>query len=637
MSVTDSNPYSRGVYDSVKGALGLFSDINKTPSVGNQSITPADEYESSMSEEKVLSLTQDWKKLYERYYADIKTTQDTAFSYWIGKQKTDAVDEIEGVRIVDNRIFSALETFLPIATRANPDPLVSCDDSPEGQTLAKDVKNALVHLADKLKLRMKLKGSTRNWALMRLGVIRVDYDYIKDDVDLVVVHPKRMLLDPSGHIDESGIFTGDWIGERQMFSAATLEQMFPEKKAKIKEKSDQKRGTSMEIIKWWYRGTDTFFTLDNLVLAKRKNPHWNWDGEDKRLDPETGEEIMEPIQGTNHLSAPAAPYVFLGVFKTGLQPHDDTSLILQNVSLQDQVNKRYKQLDKNVDSQNNGLIVDGTKFDQAQAAEAASALRRGAAIRVNGDIDKAIRRDSAPPIAGDVWNVLKDSRSELEGIFGITGSTAQGLQKEDSVRGKILANQQDSSRIGGGITEYIEQVADSVYNLMVQMMYVHYDNDHYFATVGVQAGQEMIALKNTRFTRTLIVTVKEGSLIPKDPLTKRNEAIDLWSAGAIDPISLYTRLEDPDPMERTKQLVMWQLIQKGDLSLLNQYLPNMAPPQQPGMPPMGMPQQVPPSKLEDPDVEALPEGRSKAPDQAVGAQPPEQVVSSQLLKSIPIK
>ena len=54
------------------------------------------------------------------------------------------------------------------------------------------------------------------------------------------------------------------------------------------------------------------------------------------------------------------------------------------------------------------------------------------------------------------------------------------------------------------------------------------------------------------------MSVKEGSLIPKDRLTLRNEAIDLWTAGAIDPLTLAERLEVPNPQEYVKRLVMWK-------------------------------------------------------------------------------
>lgn len=589
--LSDSNASSAGIFGAIKGALGLFTSVNKTPAVGDQSVTPADEYESSLSEAKIVELTKDWRKLYENYYADIKTTQDAAFAYWLGKQKTSAIDDIEGTNLVDNLIFEALETFLPIATRANPDPLVSSDNSVEGLALAKDVKTALVYQADKQKLRMKLKSTTRNWAIMRLGAIEVSYDYHTDDIKTTVLNSKRLLLDPKGHIDEAGFFTGDWVGIRYDFAASILEEMFPDKKTLINQKAVQKKGTKLEIIKWWYRGTDVFFTIDNEVLGKKKNPHWNYDGVVKRIDPDTGIEMEEFVQGTNHLQRPHNMLVFLGVFKTGVQPHDDTSLILQNLGIQDSINKRYRQLDRNIEAQNNGIIVDGNKFTQEQAAEAASALRRGASIRVMGDVNTAIKRPEIPQLPADVWKSLADNREQLKNIFGISGATPSGVAREDTARGKILVNQLDSSRIGGGITEYIEQVADSVYNLWVQMMYVHYDDEHFVNAIGAQEGQELIVLKNTRFTKSLVITVKEGSLIPKDPLTQRNEAIDLWSANAIDPKTLYAKLEYPDPNNAAKQLMLWQMFQKG-LVPPQAYIPDfeqpaMVSPLQMGQPPGG--------------------------------------------------
>lgn len=632
--ISSASPYARGMYDQVKGALGLFSSINKTPTAGDQTVSPTDMYESSMSETDVIELTSDWKKVYNTYYKDIEQTQDAAYSYWLGKQtgNESVTNQVEGNNIVDNRIFNALETFLPIATRANPEPLVTSDKTEIGQKLAQDTKDVLAHLADKVKLRMKLKGITRNWALMRLGVIRMEFDYIKNDIDVEVVHSKRFLLDPNGTIDDSGFFTGQWLGERLNFSANTLVEMFPEKSKDIMLKAKGAKGTQLEIIKWWYQGTDTFFTLDNLVLAKRKNPHWNWDGEIKRIDPSTGTEMTEEIKGTNHFPMPMAPYIFLSVFKTGIQPHDDTSLILQNLTLQDQVNKRMKQIDKNVDSQNNGLIVDGRIFDQAQAAEAASALRRGASIRTMGDVNTTIRRDPAPALPADVFNMLSTAKAELDAVFGISGATPEGIRKEDSVRGKILTSQMDSSRIGGGISEYIEQVADSVYNWMVQLMMVHYDEEHFFNAIGQDEGTELIAMKNTRFTSPLTVTVKEGSLIPKDPLTQRNEAIDLWSANAIDPLNLYKKLEFPDPAGATNQLILWQLLQKGALQP-QMYLPSFKPAAPVQVAPQG------PGNLPNPgegtnEVNPQPEGQGVAPNNPEG-----QVAqtSAQLLSSVPIK
>ena len=45
------------------------------------------------------------------------------------------------------------------------------------------------------------------------------------------------------------------------------------------------------------------------------------------------------------------------IFNLGTQPVDDTSLIGQNLSNQDLVNKRLRQMDKNIDDMNGGVIV----------------------------------------------------------------------------------------------------------------------------------------------------------------------------------------------------------------------------------------------------------------------------------------
>jgi hypothetical protein len=311
--------------------------------------------------------------------------------------------------------------------------------------------------------------------------------------------------------------------------------------------------------------------MEGIVLGKFKNPHWNWDIEEqKALTDEEGNEIapaLDFVEGKNLFKQPKAPYIGLCIFSTGIQPHDETSLILQNIGIQDRINARQRQIDKNVEGMNNGMVVN-KGFTAEQASQAASALRRGTAIRAPvDDVTKAVMRFPAPPLPKDVFQSLEDLRNELRNIFGTSGSTPEGVEGQKTVRGKILVNQLDASRIGGGVTEYLEQIADMVYNWWVQIMFVHWTDPHYIVTAGQTGGSEIIEIKNTNLAllKTLDITVKEGSLIPKDPLTQRNEAIDLWSANAIDPITFYNRLDYADPMNAAEQLILWQMVQKGQL------------------------------------------------------------------------
>jgi len=285
---------------------------------------------------------------------------------------------------------------------------------------------------------------------------------------------------------------------------------------------------------------------------------------------------------------------------------------------------------------NNGLVV-SSDFTESQAASAASALRKGQAIRATTkDVNGAVKVLESPPIPAQVFEQQKSSEQELEDIFGISGSSPSGIDNEDTVRGKIMVNQMDSSRIGGGITEYLEQVADSVYNFWVQMMFVHYTDPHYFITAGTNEGQTIVTIKNTDFllVEQLDITVKEGSLIPKDPLTQRNEAIDLWSANAIDPLNFYKRLDFADPNGMTQSLILWQMLQKGAIQP-QMYLPTFQIQQAPqqGQPQVGV---GPTQGTGGPAVSPPPNQPNVAPQApAPTSAPAVEAQSSQLLKSVP--
>ncbi len=57
--------------------------------------------------------------------------------------------------------------------------------------------------------------------------------------------------------------------------------------------------------------------------------------------------------------------------------------------------------------------------------------------------------------------------------------------------------------------------------------------------------------------RHYVVTVAPNSMAPKDEISERNNTLALWEAKALDPITLFQRLDDPDPMQTAKKVVMW--------------------------------------------------------------------------------
>lgn len=615
---------NRNAFNSVKGVLQLFSPLNKgrkSPDEDESEATLIPEFESKMSDEDIIRLTAQWNSEYESYAKDIKAQQKDNVNYWIGKHYNDLQTAGTKRPLVDNLIFEAVETFLPIATRATPEANVT---STEGQNneLSKKIQPVLNYHGDRTMLRMKLKGMTRDWVLYLIGCGKIVWDTQENDFNIKKILPSRLILDRNAEIDVDGTYYGEYLGEKKKCTAEKLSRMFPSKKSIISAECQGNWGTKLTYTEWW-TCHDVFFMLGSNILGKFKNPHWNYDGEIKKKNPMTGEEEIEEVQGKNHFHQPKIPYVFLSIFNLGKQPHDETSLVYQNIPLQDTINKRYQQIDRNVESQNNGIVLSGKYFTKEQAAEAATQLSRGNPLWVpEGDIRASYSRDTAPQLPGDIFNHLRDARSELRNIFGTSGSSPEGTKQQESVRGKILINQLDSSRIGGGVTEYIELLSANIYNWYVQMMYVYYTEAKEFPISLDKSKEELISVINTDFAVPVFVKVKSGSLVPKDPLTQRNEAIDLWSAQAIDPISLFEKLDFPNPYESAKDLLTWQFVQQGKLppEVMFKDFQGMPPTPAPGIGESGIVSQAESN-----------EARNNTPTEAVGAS------SQQLLNSVPLK
>jgi hypothetical protein len=541
------------------GFFALSENINKvSESDSSSSISNLlPELTLQMDDAELLALKRDWMKAWEPYEAEIKQIQDQNEEYWLGKQ----FGCTEGP--IDNLVFESLETFLPIATRPKADPLVESDNTEEGNAVADKVRKMLGYVSDTLSYNLKLKQVARFWALYLLGVMKVGWSEKEDDITCVALRPQKLILDPTATIEECE-YQGYYIGEHMEDIASDLVARFPGKAELIKNKVHNKMGTKVPYILWT---TDDylFWTMDEEVLDKIKNPHWNYDTttEPRQSVDEFGMPVEvpgEPVEGINHFKSRKKPYIFLSIFSIGKRPHDATNLIKQNIPLQDLINKRLKQIDHNADNANGGIAVSGDAFTEEQAASIAQKRRKGATLWIpSGSVDAAVMDLPAHPLPTFIYESLQDYRNEVRNIFGTRGSTPQGILREKTLGGKEIIKQQDTDRIGGGISKYLEEFSDCVFNWFVQLMYVYYDEPHYASVLGAERAKEYIELMNTDLASVkLLVGVKEGSMIPTDPQNQREEAVALWQMNGIDPITFFDRLEFPNPREAAKQLYLWQ-------------------------------------------------------------------------------
>lgn len=632
------------------GFFSLFAKFNKKKGEGDDEkgeglIESFGELTLELDDTELLERTKAWELSYagSMVKARIHNEGDICEKYWIGRQGPDTEYENGKRPLTDNVIFEALETMIPQATQQNPEPVVLTDNgvaipevpaglptpiSPMGtppvpavmmSDIGDKVHMSLEYLARVNDLKTTLGKGVRHWSLRFLGAYETSWNGEEEEIDVDTINPKDLILDKNAYV-KNGTYHGEFVGRKLYDTAENLIIRFPKAKEEITKEANGKLGSLMGYIRW---RTDEFvvYTMKDIVLLKHKNEMWNYDKETMSIGP-TGEPIPQTIQGQNHWKRPRIPMRFLTVFDLGDEPADKTGLVQQSLVTQDNINKRLKQIDRNTDNINGGVIVSGLAFNKEQAAQVAEARRQGRTIVVpTGNITEAIQMPDNHALPDALYQSLNDQRQRLLERFGVSGTTQTGTKQEETVRGKIIAGDQDSSRTGGGVAKSLEVVAAGIYEDMLQAIYVFWDTPHWISVVGPDNAEQMLQFQASEIPqdRKLVVTVQDGSMVPQDELSIYNEAMAEWSAGVSDPLSYFEKTKDPNPLERAQKLMLFKMNPA-------QYQVDFLQ-QQPTMP--------------APQVGGAPQSDSGQPPAAVSPQPaapsPVKAQEKQLISQVPAK
>lgn len=525
-----------------------------------------DALDLDLTDEELLQLANKVELEYAPYEEKIKLRQKANLAYYLGRQKTGSPQATDGLTVSDNIIFEATETFIPASLSRTPDPMVFSDDTPEGDALATDTKVMLQYHADVLSLRSQLNLMVRKWLMDLLAVMKHGWDSKIKDITDDVRNVKNFIFDVNGYVDVYGNFVG-LLGERIRSTAQELIEDFPKQKEYITDMCDGKLGTEVIRTEWW---TDdyTFTTFKSNILEKAKNPNYNYDEENKTTDID-GEEVSETKKGNNHFGRPKKPYTFLSQFSFAEQPHDVTGLIEQNISNQNRITRRTDQIDFNLSRQNNSDIFSGENFNQETATQAKNAILKGNPVLVPSGrpIDEAIVRLEAKGIDSAFFNDLENQKTALRMQFGTEGLTASPPDKNELATGLIQNQQHDIARVTGGMGDRLEAVAKAVFNQHVQFYHVYYTEEHEAKIMGQMRAVEYAKLSSSSFTKGLVVSVAPDSMTPKDEVSEANQAMELAKAELIDPKTLLTRINFPNPQGAAEQAVLWKLNPQGYFQL----------------------------------------------------------------------
>ena len=506
-----------------------------------------DSVKFNSSDEELVEMGNMWLSEAKTEHDSIKEIQDRNECYYLGNQLANhRLDDLDA-RIVLNKVYQTLHTLIPRATERLPAPMAtlpSSDDDGEiidHREYTQNVEEIVLAVAEEQNLSNKLRDFLLFQQLYMLGVLKYGYD---EDGGLWVknIRPQRIFVPPYD--------SEDYVIEYHEATIEDLIEEFPKAANKIRgellgnRKKDGNVGLGSIVGYYEYTTPEfKFWKVNQIILHKEKNRNYNF----KR-------------KKANHWEKPQMDYIFSDFERLGSGIYSQTTVVNQIITLQDAVNRRKRQIYRNVD-RSNGVIVaygKGQITKQEAAAIEQARKRSDGVVYLENAEQGSLQNFPGQQLSGGVFEDMQHTISEIDNIAG-THSTLRGEKTpgEETFGGRQLLKESDQERIGE-LTEMIERVAETLYNAFLQLIKVHFKRADYVVYIGADGTDKQIQIKRDLVKEGLKVRVRQGTTLMKDKPTLSQEAISLFNMGVMDPVTLYERIGDPNPYKTAERFFLWQ-------------------------------------------------------------------------------
>jgi len=498
-----------------------------------QDLEDKEQFTVSMSDEDLKTQIDNWNKESQSVYDTLIPVWEQNLQYYHGIQT--GIELITGKqsKAVENRLFMATETMIPIATSRLPDIEVrSGAEDEQSQIDAGELQDILGFHMERLRIQALSERFLRYMIILRYGVFKIDWDNDEDDVGLSVIDPRRIRIPKFGRTVNELKF----VLEDLELTYDQLVDFFGEKKAEKVREEGVKKGDYTEQEKRQIREA-TFAVREvwtnelvvwragDIILDKKENPYYNFKNKKK-----------------NFFNQPRKPYIIKSLFETSESIIGDTDYFQQMISIQDNINIRKRQIENIIAKvANPPLLVDSDVMSEEQV----SSITNEEGLIIYGKDAAAgtkIRFESPGQLPNYVFLDLEGSRTTFDNIWGIHSTTRGEREGKETLGGRQLLRAADLGRIDL-IARQLERALDEVGEWFTQLIKLFYTEKKSFSISGEDGTIFINNFTNKKVGEGVKPRLVAGSTLPKDEITQRQEAIQLWQLGAIGIKTLYKRLK----------------------------------------------------------------------------------------------
>jgi hypothetical protein len=517
--------------------------------------------------------------------------------------------------LIYNPLFPIVRNMTGLVTDSKPNPAARVTDYKEEEMEDKIFIKAKQQVADTLSSYLEEwwdnnKGQSllQRW-VMGLWTYADFYvfpfwDSKRKKVGLESLKPSRVKIDPNA----DGIDDADYVVVTFYKSRQWMYGRFGEKKCKDisfadyselkvdedidldnEHKSKLKNVCRLELYmecdRWCYK-------VDNHIIEKMRNPLFAPDKANQVMDIKSQiegkykkdglrgkmSETMDKVKGmvgmetnqdkisseveeamssfeekTNYFTESKIPIIHFDTYRLAGELYS-RSVLKQSIRILDDLNDRKHDIKNNSEELGKpNIFIDGKIQDEEQAKRIKSGKAKGEIVRLNTRENRPLQQSvwiaQGIPVPSQFFDSIEIEKRELDNLWGHHEVSRGGSDNNNKTKGGILALQEADQTPIRYVVRNIEDALQELFEWVVQIEKMYKGGKSQ-----LDSGQ---VLDWSQIDSSIKIFMKSGSMMPVSKEQQRDEAIELWGKNALDPLSLFERLNDSDPEKTAKRLEAW--------------------------------------------------------------------------------
>lgn len=504
---------------------------------------PYNELQIGMSDDDILKLLSIWSQRSDKFRKKLETEAKRNQEYFIWKYQRDVQNIPVGrSQVVDNRIFSAIKSVIPFITSKPAQPVCySKKDSEdkvkteESKFISNCVQDILKKLYDDSQVQKLNEQNSINRYIYKIGLLR--YGLKDGKLFTRVIIPRDCIFDEWAKQFKDSLY----IGEQVNYSAEELVVMFPDKKDDIIKEIKGKQNSRIVCTEWWTTKAVCITIGTKIVLNIKENPFLNL--RDEKL---------------NYYPTAPIPYVALNVYNLGDEMIDTTSEIDLTFQLQDAVHDITRAMVDNVRYCWSPIKL-ATGMSQEQTSIVWDVEPWNSVILWKDQNLQYLQATGMPAFAENTLITLKN---EIDAIFWTQATFRGEFEGSQSWVSRDILRQQAGNSLAQ-LSRGIERMMDDLYRGWLHLIMIYADDPDF---VKAQI-RPILSERTDKFIKYLFdrddwieVTVLPWTILPDDPVTRAEQAMELAKLNRITNTLLYETLKIANADEEADKLDLNQTV-----------------------------------------------------------------------------